>query len=104
MLFEDLDTVEDAVVEMFFSQLVPEIFLRAQSRQIRGQKQKAQMAGQTEVVALVPAGAIEHHDHVVVRIAAGNLVEKDLHAGEIDMRQHQTVEAAVLRIHRANAS
>ena len=87
---------------MLFSLIVPEMFLRVQFGRIRGQKQKTQRVGQPGGIALVSDGAIEHHDdHVVVRIAAGNLVGEDLHAIEIDMRQHQTVEAAILRTHRA---
>ena len=48
----------------------------------------------------LPPGAIAHHDHVVVRVAAGDLVKDDVHAVSIDMREHQTVEAPVPRTRR----
>lgn len=38
---------------------------------------------------------------VIVRITAGNLVDEQLHAAGIGVRQRQTVEASVLRAHGA---
>ena len=86
---------------MLLPEFVPEVFLRIQFRGIRWQEQQAQIVGQAEVFAFVPAGAIKDHDDVVVWVAAGDLVEEDLHAIEIDMWQHQTVEGAVLEADRA---
>lgn len=52
------------------------------------QKQKAHIAGQTEAVTLVPAGAVENPDQIIIRVAAGDFVEEYLHAVGIDMRQY----------------
>ena len=95
MVFEGIEALEDTVVEMFFAQFVPEMFLGIQFGRIWRQEQQAQIVGQAEATAFVPAGAIEHHDQIVARVAAGNLVEEDLHAVGVDMRQHQAVEATV---------
>lgn len=97
MVFKRIKAIGDAVVEMLLAQFIPEMLLRVEFRRVRGKKHQAQIVRQMKVFALVPPGAIEHHDDIVVRIATGYLVEKDLHTAGIDMGQHQTVEAAVLR-------
>lgn len=58
MVFEDFEAVEDAIVEMLLPEFVPEVFLRIQFRGIWWQEQQAQIVGQAEVFAFVPAGAI----------------------------------------------
>lgn len=101
MVFQRVDAVEYTVVKILLAQLIPEMLLWVQFGRIRWQEQQAQIVGQTEILAFVPAGAIEHHNHVVVRLATGNLVNEDLHAVRVDLRQHQAVETAILRTHRA---
>ena len=86
MVFEGVNTVEDTIMEMLFSDLVPEVFLGVQLRGIRWQEEQAQIVGQLKLLAFVPAGPIENHDDVVVWMAAGDLVHEDLHAVGIDMR------------------
>lgn len=45
MIFKGIDAVEDAVVEMLFSELVPEVLLRVQLWRIRWQEEQAQIVG-----------------------------------------------------------
>lgn len=44
----------------------------------------------------MPAGTIEHHDDMFVAMALGYLIEKDLHAIRVDVRQNQGVEHTTL--------
>jgi hypothetical protein len=37
----------------------------------------------------VPPCAVKHHDNSVVGVACANLIEKELHAPRIDVRQDQ---------------
>lgn len=48
-------------MEVFFAQFVPEMLLWVEFGGIGWQGQKTQIARQTEVLAFVPAGAIEYH-------------------------------------------
>ncbi len=101
VVFESLNALEDAIVEMLLTQFVPEVFLGIEFGRVRRKKQQAKVIGQAQIVAPVPPGTIEYHHDVVVGVAAGDFVEEDLHATGVDMRQHQTVEAAILRTYRA---
>ena len=99
MIFESIDALEDSVMEVLFTQLVPDVFLGIELGRVRRKKRQAKVVGQVEVVALVPASAIEHHQDVVVGVASGDFVEEELHAVGVDMGQHQAVEATVLWTH-----
>ena len=87
MVFERIEAVEYPVVEMFFPEFVPEVFLRIKFGRVWRQEQQSQIVRQAKPLSFVPVGAIEHHDHVVVRIAADDLVEEYLHAVRIDRKR-----------------
>ena len=95
MVFEGIEAIEDAIVEILFPKIVPEVFLRIQFGEVRREEQQAKIVREMEVLGFVPAGAIEDHDDIVVRVATGNLVEEDLHALGIDVRQYPAVESAL---------
>ena len=99
MIFESIDALGDAVVKVLFTQLVPGVLLGIERGRLRGRNIRGRLWGQTGGVALVPAGAIEHHHDGVVGVATGDFVEEDLHALGVDLWQHQAVEATVLRAH-----
>jgi hypothetical protein len=44
---------------------------------------------------VVPARAIEYEHHALVAMAPGELIDEELHALGIDVRQHQRVELSV---------
>jgi hypothetical protein len=45
--------------------------------------------------ALVPTRTVEHHDHVFLRVAAGNFGDEQLHAFGVELGQHQGVEFSI---------
>ena len=95
VMFERIDTVEDAVVKGLFPQIVPEMFNRIEFRRVRREREQAQIVGQPERSTLTPPGAIEDHHDPVVGMTRADLIEKQLHAGAIDVRQDQRVERAI---------
>ena len=95
MVFECIDTVEDAVVKGLFPQIVPEMFNWIELRRVRRKREQAQIVGQPERSTLMPPGAIEDHHDPVVGMTRADLIEKQLHAGAIDVRQDQRVERAI---------
>ncbi len=48
----------------------------------------------------MPTGTVNHHDDSLIRVAGRYLVEKDLHAIRIDVRQYQTVNLSSADINR----
>lgn len=95
MVFERIDTVEDAVVKGLFPQIVPEMFNWIGLRRVRREREQAQIVGQPERSTLMPPGAIEDHQDPVDGMTRADLIEKRLHAGAIDVRQDQQVERAI---------
>lgn len=76
MVFERIDTVEDAVVKGLFPQIVPEMFNRIEFRRVRREREQAQIVGQPERSTLMPSGAIEDHHDPVVGMTRADLIEK----------------------------
>ena len=50
--------------------------------------------------SFVPTRPIDDHDDIVLRVAAGDFVEEQLHAVAVDMRQNQRIESAIYRADR----
>lgn len=49
----------------------------------------------------MPARAVNHHNNVLIGVTGRDLVEEELHAFGVDVRQDQTVEFTRAHIHRA---
>ena len=47
----------------------------------------------------MPARTIKHHDDLVVGVARAHLIEKQLHARGIDVRQDQRIEFPAFGLH-----
>ena len=58
MVFERIDTVEYPVVEMFFLEFVPEVFLRIKFGRVWRQEQQSQIVWQEKTLAFVPSSTI----------------------------------------------
>ena len=76
VMFERIDTVEDAVVKGLFPQIVPEMFNWIELRRVRREREQAQIVGQPERSTLTPPGAIEDHHDPVVGMTRADLIEK----------------------------
>ncbi len=48
----------------------------------------------------MPARAVNHHDDALIGVACRDLIEEQLHALGVDVRQHQAIELASADIHR----
>ncbi len=94
MIFECVDAVEDTVVESLFAQLVPHVLHRIELRCVRRQAQQADVRWRAQLAAGVPAGTIKHHDDALSRMALAHLVQEQLHAVRVDVRQDERVQLA----------
>lgn len=90
-----IEAVEEAIVERLFAQVIPEVLDRIQFGRIGRQFEQAQIGRGCERTALMPTRAVKDHDDPVVRMSLGDLVEEDLHALAIDLRQNQRVELPI---------
>src|ERR1700682_2493771 len=95
MVFERIDTLEYAVVKGLFAQIVPEMFNGIELGRVRRKCEQAQVVRQPERSTLMPPGAVENHHDALVGMARADLIEKQLHAGAVDVRQDQRVEHAI---------
>ena len=48
----------------------------------------------------MPAGPVYHHHDVLIWVALGDLVDKQLHAAGVDLRKDQAIELSRTHIHR----
>lgn len=95
MDFKGIDTVEDAVVKGLLAQVVPEVFDGVEFRCVGREFEQAEVVGQSERLALMPAGAVEHHQDTVLWMARGDFVQKELHAVAVDVGEDQCVQIAI---------
>jgi len=95
MVFERIDTLEYAVVKGLFAQIVPEMFNGIELGRVWWKCEQAQVVRQSECSTLMPPGAVENHHDALVGMARADLIEKQLHAGAVDVRQYQRVEHAI---------
>ncbi len=80
-------------------QLIPYMFHGIAFRCVGRQRQQAHVCGRLEIAAGMPACPIKQHDDDVLRMACGDLIEKDLLASGIDVRQDQGVKYASERLY-----
>ena len=89
MCFKCIERVECAVVKEPLPQLISYMLLRVKFGRIRRQKYRAHIFGQLELLASVPTRPINHHDYIFVPITRRDLVQKQLHAMAVNLRQDQ---------------
>ena len=101
MVFQSIKAAEDPVVEVFFAQLVPDVFHRIKFGCIGRQLKQEDIGGSFEFVAAMPSRAVDHHDDVLFLVTCRNFIEEYLHALGIHVRRDQAVKFASADIHRA---
>ncbi|SFM28565.1 hypothetical protein SAMN05421863_102117 [Nitrosomonas communis] len=47
------------------------------------------------ILALMRASAINDHNDMITRVTTGHLIDANLHAIAVDMRQYQAVEGSI---------
>ena len=80
--------------------LIPNVFYWIELGRIGWQFQQINVGWRLEAVTAMPTGTINHHDNVLVGVTRRDLIEEELHALGIDVRQDQTVELAGTYIYR----
>jgi len=94
MIFQSLKTVEDPVMEPLFPKLIPEVLHRVEFRRIGRKGQEPHVFRNHQVLIPVPPSPVHHHDQSVLRVPGRHVIQKDLHAGPVDVRQDQAVQGA----------
>ncbi len=94
MVFQGVQTVKDPVMEIFLSKLIPQVLNWVQLRRVWREGQKPHVARNRQFLIPVPPRSVHDHHQPVLWIARRHLIQKDLHAGSIDMRQDQAVHFA----------
>ena len=89
VIFEGINTVENAVVKFLFPQIVPDMLHGVELRRIWQKTEQADIIWDHERFAFMPTGAVKRHDDPVIKVSGSHLVKKYLHALSVDMRQYQ---------------
>src|SRR4249919_4149132 len=92
---------ERIVFEDFFTDFIPQVFLRIELRRIRREIQEHDVVGNDKVAAAVVGGTVENQQNVVASKLARKHVEEDLEACCIRSRHDQINASAVLGGDRA---
>ena len=101
MIFQGVKALEDPVVEEFLAQFIPDVFNRVELRGIGRKFQQVDVGRGLECLTAMPACTVNHHDDMLVGVTCRDLVEEQLHAFGVDVRQDQAVEVASAHVHRA---
>ena len=89
VIFEGINTVENAVVKFLFPQIVPDMLHGVELRGIWRKPEHVDIIGDDQRFVFMPTGTVKHHDDPVIQVSGGHLVKKYLHALSVDMRQYQ---------------
>ena len=99
MILKRIKTIEDFVVKVLLAQFIPYMLDWVEFRRIRWQGQQFHVLWRLERTTGVPACTVEHHDDLLIRVACAHLVQKQLHALGVDVRQNQRIELTALGLH-----
>ena len=83
------------------AQLVPDVLDGVEFRCVGRQLEQIDVVRCLERITAMPTGTIDHHDNALIGVACRDLVEEELHAASVDVRQYQTIELAGANIHCA---
>jgi hypothetical protein len=75
MVFDGVGRVEEAFVEVLRAQFVPHVLNGVEFRRVRRQESQPHVRRRSELVAGVPAGAVQDRDDVVVGVLPRHLVD-----------------------------
>ena len=91
MVLQSVDTIEHAVMEKFFPQFIPDVFDGVQLGCVGRQAHQPHVSGNPQCTAGMPASTIHDHDNALLRMSLCHLIEKQLHARRVDLRQNQRI-------------
>jgi hypothetical protein len=101
VILQRVQALEDPVVEELLAQFIPDVLNRIELGRVRRQFQQVDVGWRFERVAAMPASAVNHHDDLILWVSCRDLVQEQLHASGVDVRQDQTVQLASADVHRA---
>lgn len=77
-----------------FPKLIPEVFDRIEFRGIGRKGQESHVFRNHQILIPMPTGPVHHHDQSVFRVPGRHFIQKDLHAGAVDVWEDQAVHCA----------
>jgi len=81
--------LKDAIVEPFFTYLIPDLLYRMQFRTIGGLGDEANILRDLQGMGGVPTSSIDLHHDEVGRQGVGDRLEKEIHHGGVRIGQHE---------------
>jgi glutathione S-transferase len=96
-LLHGIEVAEHVVGESLLAQRLPQVLGRVELRAVGRQEHQPHVLGHDKLLGDVPAGLIHDHEHELVGMALGHLVQEHRHRLGADPRQHQAVHDAVVR-------
>lgn len=85
VLEDGIQIVKDSVAEVFFSQLVPQVFCGVEFGTVGREVYDGDVVGNLEFCCAMPSGSVHDHEDVFVRMFLGHLVEERTHGMGIDV-------------------
>jgi hypothetical protein len=101
LLDDRVQVVEHPVRKLFFTQFIPDMFLRVQLGRVRRQRQQPDVFRDDQFLGFVRTGPVQHHHDEIGRVSPADLNEELAHSRRIHLAAQPPIQLALQRTDRA---